>query len=346
MIHENETNRPMNRRRLLAGAAGLTSLAAASRFGSVAAQSPEASPVEGDVRIVSAANGDIEIVGTPNRIVVLEYELAEDAAILGLNVVGLAERDSVNQWVPLPTPYSDEVTDVGSRDEVDIEAIIALDPDLILAAKPRQDAILAQLEAIAPTVQLETYSPIATPVGMTPIEHSQSVLTSVAQATGTETIAEAAIAEFDALLESGAAAIAATDYAGAPFVWLGNITTDGVSMFNDHARIGYTVSQLGLVNQTGENEETPGLHYVETSMEQLGTLPPETLVFTSTSPAVAAEREEIYASDLWQGLPWVQAGNFHDLGEPNVWAAGSTITLSNLVERVVAELGGTIEPAA
>ncbi|MCO5223652.1 MAG: ABC transporter substrate-binding protein [Thermomicrobiales bacterium] len=330
-----------DRRQVLKAAASVSALALAGRVSFASAQTPEASAATGDwPRVISAANGDIELATRPERIVVLEYELAENAYILGLDVVGLAERDSVNQYVPLPVPFSEDVVDVGTRDEVDLEAVIALQPDLILAAQPRQDAIVDQLSAIAPTVQLQTYSPFATPEGMTPIEHFQYVLTQVAAATGTEAEAEAAIDAFEALLADGAAAMAASEYAGAPFIWLGNITPEGVSIFNDHARIGFTIAQLGLENQGAENTETPGLHYTEVSLEQVGSFPAETIVFTSHAAQLAEERAEIYASDLWQGMPWID--NFKDLGEPNVWGAGSAVTLSELIQRVTGALGVTV----
>lgn len=333
-----------DRRSVLKGTLGATLLTAGLANVTHAQNStPDVSPVEdGDVRVISAANGEIEVQGTPERIVVMEYELAENAYILGITPAGLTERDSVSRWVPLPEPFPETVADVGTRDEPDLEAIIALQPDLILAASPRQDEVLANLETIATTVQLQTYSPFFTPAeDITPIQHFQQVLTQVAQATNREQEAEAAIAGFDALLAAGAEAVAATEYAGRPFVYLtfGDFTT--INLFNEHSRIAYTISQLGLANQGGENTETPGLHYETRAVEDLGTLPADTLVFVSISPEIADDANAFLESDLIQGMPWIDG--LMNLGEPNVWTAGSAITLSNLIERVVAALGGTIE---
>ncbi|HWV22968.1 MAG TPA: iron-siderophore ABC transporter substrate-binding protein [Thermomicrobiales bacterium] len=327
------------------GAALLTGLVGRAASAETATPGTSPSP-EGDVRVVAAANGDIEITGTPERVVLMEYELVENGVILGLEPVGVCERDSINQWVPLPEPLSESIVDLGARDEPDLETMIELQPDLIIAAKPRQDEVLDRLEAIAPTVQLETYSPFFAPTdGTTPIENFQHVLMQVAQATNREAAAEAAIQDFDSLLESAVAAVAETDNAGKPFVFAGQFPDmASVTLFNDHSRIAYVVSQLGLVNQAGENEETPGLHYQELSIEQLGTaLSADTLFFVSQSVATADEMNEFFAGEVWQAMPFVKAGNFINLGLPNVWSAGSAITLSNLIGRVVDALGGQLD---
>lgn len=336
---------PMNRRTLVGRAASglLAGGVIAATHGHLAAQeaTPNASPVAGgDSRTISAVNGEITITGTPERVVVMEYELAENLAIVGVTPVGTVEKDSIPQFVPIPA-FPESVVDVGTRDEPDIETIASLDPDLILAASPRQDDVLDRLEAVGSVVQLATYSPFFAPEGMTPIEHSQSVLRNVALAVDHETEAEAAIAAFDALLASAAETIGATEFAGRPFVWGSFNDTSIVNIFNQRSRLAFTVSEMGLVNQGTENEETPGLHYVEASVEQLGSLPPETIFFTAQSPANVETISPLFESDVWQALPFVQAGNFHNLGTPNIWTAGSTITLSDLIHRVTVSLTGS-----
>lgn len=328
-------NQP-NRRTVLKGAAAAAFLAA-TRSQFAGAQESD------DVRTIEAVNGTIEIEGTPERVVGLEYELVENLVILGVEPVGVAERDSISVWVPLPEPLSESIVDVGTRDELNIEALIELEPDLIIAASPRQDAALENLEAVAKTVQLQTYSPRFTPEGITAHDHFKQVLTQVATAVNKEAEAEAAIAEFDELLAAGTTAVAETDFAGRPFVFAAFNDFTQANLFNEHSRIAYTIGQLGLVNQAGENTETPGLHFETRSVEVLGELPAETVFIVSVSAAAADAAEEFYSGDLWQSMPFVQAGNFINLGEPNIWAAGSAITLSNLIERVVPALGGTLE---
>ncbi|MGN6485334.1 MAG: ABC transporter substrate-binding protein [Thermomicrobiales bacterium] len=342
----------ISRRRLIEratiiGAAGLAGMPLARQAMAQAtpAASPDASPAAspaagGATRTVAAVNGDITITGTPQRVVSMEYELCENLSILGVMPVGVAERDSVPQWIQIPA-YPADVVDVGTRDEPDIEAIAALQPDLILAASPRQDAVLDKLEAIAPVVQLATYSPRSTPQGQTPIENFQQILTDVAIAVNKEPEAAAAIAAFDALLQQGNAAIVASEFAGRSFLFGAFNDQTASNLFNDHSRLAYTISRMGLVNVAPENTETPGLHFTPTAVEQLGTFPADTLFFTSQSAANAAEITPLFESDVWKAIPFVAAGNFRDLGQPNIWTAGSAITLSDLIRRVVKDLTGT-----
>jgi len=332
----------INRRQLVRGsiAAGVAA-GLVGRDARASQSTPEASG-GGDARVIAAANGDIEIAGTPERVIVMEYELVEDAVILGVEPVGVCERDSINRWVPLPEPLPESVTEVGTRDEPDLEVILGLQPDLIIAAKPRQDEVLDNRQSIATTVQLETYSPFFTPADdISPIQHAQRVLMQVAESTNRVKEGETAIAEFDALLEQAAAAFGASEFAGRSFAYISSIV-DGMTaqIMNDRSRIGYTISQLGLANLAGENEETPGLHYQEISVENLGRhIPEDALVFFAHSTETADEMKEYFAGSVWQAMPFVQAGNFNDMGEPNVWTAGSMITLTNLIERVAGALG-------
>ena len=322
------------------GIAGLATMPLARHAMAAQNATPAASPAGGGTRTVTAVNGEIALTGTPSRVIAMEYELCENLAILGVTPIGVTERDSVPQWIQIP-PYPAAVADLGTRDEPDLEAIAALQPDLILAASPRQDAVLDKLEAIGPVVQLATYSPRSTPQGQTPIENFQQILTDVALATNTEAAAREAITAFDALLEQGNAAIAASAFAGRSFLFGAFNDQTASNLFNDHSRIAFTISQLGLTNLAPENTETPGLHFTPTAVEQLGTFPEDTLFFTSQSPANASEITPLFESGIWKAIPFVAAGNFHNLGQPNIWTAGSAITLSDLIRRLVKEVTGT-----
>ncbi|MGC4105351.1 MAG: iron-siderophore ABC transporter substrate-binding protein [Thermomicrobiales bacterium] len=329
----------------LAGLAGIPlarqAMAQDATADASASASPAPSPVVGDdTRVVSAVNGEITITGTPQRVVALEYELCENLSILGVMPVGVAERDSVPQWVQIPT-YPSDVVDVGARDELDIEAIAALKPDLILAASPRQDEVLDKLEAIAPVVQLATYSPFATPQGETPVENFQGILTKVAIAVNKEAEAQEAIAAFNALLAEGAKVVGGSEFAGRSFLYGSFNDQAEANLFNNRARTAFILSELGLENVAPENTENPKLHYAPVSVEQLGTFPAETLFFMSQSAANASEFTAFFNSDIWKAIPFVAAGNFHNLGEPNIWTAGSTITMSDFIRRVVKDLTGT-----
>lgn len=107
---------------------------------------------ETKVRRVEHALGVTEITGTPTRIVTL-YQGATDTAIaMGITPVGV-----VDSWVQKPTYQYlrddlDGVPHVGLETQPNLEEIVKLKPDLIIAAKARHEQVYAQLSQIAPTV--------------------------------------------------------------------------------------------------------------------------------------------------------------------------------------------------
>ncbi|MCV9886806.1 ABC transporter substrate-binding protein [Metabacillus halosaccharovorans] len=105
---------------------------------------------------VEHAMGTTEITGTPEKVVILTNEGTEALLAMGVTPVG-----AVQSWLGEPwyDHISDQMTDVqvvGTESEVNVEAIAALKPDLIIGNKMRQEKVYEQLKAIAPTVFSET----------------------------------------------------------------------------------------------------------------------------------------------------------------------------------------------
>ncbi|MGM7723997.1 ABC transporter substrate-binding protein [Metabacillus sp. Hm71] len=105
---------------------------------------------------IEHAMGSTEIKGTPKKVVILTNEGTEALLSMGVKPVG-----AVQSW--LGEPWYDHIADdmkdvevVGTESEVNVEAIAALQPDLIIGNKMRQEKIYDKLSAIAPTVFAET----------------------------------------------------------------------------------------------------------------------------------------------------------------------------------------------
>ncbi|MBY0689868.1 ABC transporter substrate-binding protein [Microbacterium marinilacus] len=140
---------------------GLTSatLAAALLLAGCAAQpadgeeAREASAADG-TRSVEHARGTAEVPEDPQRVVVLEPVELDTAVALGVTPVGAAVASNV---AGIPEYLGVEgVEPVGTVPEPDLEAIAALEPDLILGTESRHSELYDQLEAIAPTVFMAT----------------------------------------------------------------------------------------------------------------------------------------------------------------------------------------------
>ncbi|WP_460795843.1 ABC transporter substrate-binding protein [Microbacterium sp. GXF0217] len=115
----------------------------------------DATPAETpSTRSVEHARGTTEVPDAPQRVVVLEPVELDTAVALGVTPVGAAVASNVSG---VPEYLGAEgIEPVGTVPEPDLEAIAALAPDLILGTESRHSQLYDQLEAIAPTVFMET----------------------------------------------------------------------------------------------------------------------------------------------------------------------------------------------
>jgi iron complex transport system substrate-binding protein len=100
--------------------------------------------------------GSTTIEGTPERVVILTNEGTEALLALGVTPVGAVQSFTGDPWYDHISDKLKETKVVGVESEVNVEAIAALKPDLIIGNKMRQEKIYDQLKAIAPTVFAET----------------------------------------------------------------------------------------------------------------------------------------------------------------------------------------------
>src|SRR5919112_1662779 len=101
-------------------------------------------------RTITHARGTTRLERKPERVIVLDTGELDAVLALGIVPVGSATPNGI---VPsYLQPQLAGSTNVGSLDGLRLEAIAALDPDLILGSQLRVDALYDQLSAIAPTV--------------------------------------------------------------------------------------------------------------------------------------------------------------------------------------------------
>jgi len=154
---------------------------------------------------ITHAESETEVPRNPERVVVIGEEILELAWVLDMNVVGLAPgRVPPEQITPEnkidPAFFADSffagsgyegVTVVGTWTEPSAEAILALQPDLIIRTYWGQEGY-EQLSQIAPTL---SFSQIQ--------ENSwEAALSEMAKITGGEAAAEAAVTDLRATYEA------------------------------------------------------------------------------------------------------------------------------------------------
>ncbi len=183
------------RRRVVAVAATLAAMTLAACGGdseeAADAAAPETTPAAAETRTVEHAMGTTEITGTPERVVVLDTGELDSAVALDVKPVGAVEAIAGTGFPEYLAEEVEGVEKVGTIEQPNIEAIAALEPDLILSSEIRHEAIYDQLSRIAPTVFTEE-------VGVTWKENFQKH----AEALGMSDKAEQLQAEYDESVSS------------------------------------------------------------------------------------------------------------------------------------------------
>ena len=108
-----------------------------------------------NTRTIEDSMGTTEIPENPKNIVILTNEGTEAVLALGVKPVG-AVTGFAGDWYDHTKAELEGVKPVGKETSVNVEAIAALKPDLIIGNKMRHEKIYDQLKAIAPTVFSDT----------------------------------------------------------------------------------------------------------------------------------------------------------------------------------------------
>lgn len=270
--------------------------------------------------------GSTEIESEPERVVTIGYNEPDFALALGVEPVGVREfigYDAVNRpWAPDSVRGKDLPT-VGSQ-ELDLEAVAALEPDLILGVNSYIDQKTYDLlDKIAPTVaQTDEYADGATPWA------AQTELTG--RALGRPDRAEQVITETRAAFEQ--AAEEHPEFAGKEAVFLLGSSADGVfNIGTDDYRGGWLVD-LGF-----EVDDKSG----QVSLEKLSTLDRDVMLGEGV-------QDEQLQSEVFQNLEVVQQGRYVGLGAFDDDFAGalgfnSPLSLPFLLDIAVPRLSAAVD---
>jgi len=276
---------------------------------------------------VQTAFGPVEVPEEPERVVALGWSDAETALALGVQPVGASDwlgfgGEGVGPWAE---GLYDEAPENIETLEPSLEAIAALDPDLILdtrspATQDRYDA----LSAIAPT--------IGQPEGVGPYQTTwQQQLDLVGQALGREEEAAGLQAEVEQQFTE--AAEANPQFEGTE-VAVGAYTSEGFGAYvRGDTRVDF-MEALGFTNEAAVQDLAGESFSVSLSEEQVPLLDaPLTVVFP-----IFVDAAQITSNPLWQSLPSVQQGNalvLEDQTLVNAFSSGSALGTRYALENAV-----------
>ena len=291
-----------------------------------------ASSSEADaVTVVDARGEEIVLDGGPaTRVVALEWMEAENLVSLGVMPVGVADVDGYNTWVSA-APLDDTVADVGTRAEPSVEAILELEPDLIVMEDDRDAGLVEQLEEYAPVLVIEGSDASGN------LEQLRANLDTIATAVGKEDEAGELLAELDSTIADARAALDAAGLAGQGFAmadgWMEGSTVN-IRMFGEGSLMSDLAEAIGLDNRwAGDVDAAWGLG--QTDVEGLTALGDVQFFYSASEDDPFADG--LATNPIWTSLPFVAAGKVHKL-EDGTWTFGGPASARQFVDQVVAAL--------
>ncbi len=292
---------------------------------------------------ITHALGETEIIGIPQRVVTLEWSYTENLLALGLQPVGVADIAGYSSWVKIPLLLDDDVVDVGTRQEPNLETLSGLKPDLIIAPAFRVTDFYDQLSAIAPTIAFDSYPTDET---TTQFAAMQETFLLIADVLGQKDEGEAVLAAMTEHFVAAKSQLDAAGFVGEPFVLAQAFGQDTVSirLFTDNAMAVEIIEQIGLENSWSDAEfqlygfTTVGME----TLPDLGDLDGDlNFFYVVQDDNNVFQRESILP--LWESIDFVKNGNAYPLGG-DTWLFGGPLSAEVLVDIVVEALTG--EPVA
>jgi iron complex transport system substrate-binding protein len=280
----------LDRRRFLLG------LAAAGLLSACGTDSPSTGSATPDCRAFDGDEGEVCLPPDSGRIVAVNYFSYEILQSLGIAAVAVTGVDDLPPYLGGGTV---DLPDIGTFQEPDLEAIVALEPDLIVGNPDLETT--DELARLAPFVAIDTQVP----------EPWQRATRRHAEALGVPEKASAMVAEYDARVTALAARIGDP---GAMEVSLVSILPgDGVGVIGDGRAAGALLRDVGFARPAAQRGVE---NFLFPSPEEYAMLDGDLLLVNAygDDAEVADLRAELESSPLYPTLEAVRTGQVADVG--------------------------------
>ncbi|MEV7425777.1 MULTISPECIES: iron-siderophore ABC transporter substrate-binding protein [unclassified Streptomyces] len=273
------------------------------------------------------------------RIAVLEWQQIEDALTLCVTPTAVSDAKGYRTWVSAEK-LPGGVTDVGTREEPDLDTLYAAKPDLIVVeAFKADDETIKKLEKRGVPVMATRGANPADPIG-----NMRDVFSMIGKATGRTERADQVLKQFDAHLATAKKQVTDADLPTKDFLffdgWLqgGNLTVRPYAKGALFTEIG---EQLGMepawtndVNKShGDGGVDPSYGLAQTDVEGLSAVGNANL-FYANDEGVGGYVTALEKSPIWKSLPAVKEGRAHSF-PARVWGAGGPRSCEQAIDAYV-----------
>ena len=282
------------------------------------------------VSLTDARNKKLDLKGPATKVVALEWGAAENLVTLGVMPVGVADTKGYTNWVTA-AKLGPSVKDVGTRGEASVDAIVALNPDLVVTTTDESANTITQLEKAAPVLVIRGAD------AANAIPQMKTNLELIGAAVGKAEQARQQNADFDKAVADGKQKIADAGKAGEGFTMADGYkqgSTISIRMYTTGSLLGAVTTELGLKNGwTGAGDKDYGL--AQTDLEGLTKLPDGDFLYIANKN----DGGDVFGGDLagnaiWRNLPFVQSGNVHRLPD-GIWMFGGPKSTEQFIDATV-----------
>ncbi|WP_211439617.1 ABC transporter substrate-binding protein [Corynebacterium glutamicum] len=253
-------------------------------------------------RTVVHSRGETTIEKRPERVVVLDSGEIDQVLSLGVTPVGISSPKDASSQPEYLADQLENVQVIGTNDDLNFEAIAALEPDLILGSKLRVDDSYEQLAQIAPTV-----------LSIRPGFPWKENFLLTADALGLEEQAVTILNDYQTRVDQVRESID-----GSPEISLVRFMPGRTRLYGNLSFIGVILKDLGLSRSEIQNIDDLA---VEISPENIADANGDWIFYSTYGKPEATEQDNILSNELWHNLPAVQDGHALEVNDES-WFMG------------------------
>ena len=264
----------------------------------LAACSSQAEQSNEKTRTITHEAGKTKVPEKPKKVVALEFSFVDALDELGITPVGIAQENKTDVSGLLGKDIS--FTEVGTRQQPNLEVISSLQPDLIIGDFNRHKGIYKQLQEIAPTIILKSRN--AT------YEENIDSFKTIAEAVGKTKQMDDRLALHEERLEAAKKKVDPKDDRK---VMVGVFRADSLTAHGETSFDGELLEKIGIENAVTKTAEPT----VTITLEQMVKWDPDVIFMAEADPKLLKEWKN---NPLWNQITAVKNGEVYEVNR-DLW---------------------------